>query len=898
MHRIEGMERRGIPSVARPGQGPNRRRSLICGVLVLVAAAHIATPSSAQATTGAQPGIVLSMPALTIDEGGAAGYTVALRTRPAGKVRITVWRSSYDIVFRRTTVPLIFTTDNWNVPQTVTLRAPHDDDARDGAVVLTHAASGGGYGRVPPVRLEVTVADDDEVGIVLSKSALTIDEGGDAGYTVALRTRPAGKVRITVWRSSYDIVFRRTTVPLIFTTDNWNVPQTVTLRAPHDDDARDGAVVLTHAASGGGYGRVPPVTLRVTVDRSGNDAESFTTGQGDVPAVTNISKQIDPMRFTTAVSLARAYILEIDASGTGEDERITTVEFEVTNEGNLPDTPLWTVTFGGDATYGSDYRVSPADSDPTTDGHQVQGSRTEKAIEITITARADSTPNEAEQIQMSAEVEVGGHEHRFASKRLRIFEAIDAVAIRVASARAEEGVDETIDFRVYLDRPAFTTLTVDYATSDGTAVAGQDYTVKSGRLTFEEGDAEQTIPVRILDDAVDEGEETFTLTLSNAVGARIADATAIGTIANDDPLQKAWLARFGRTVGSQAVDAVTGRLDGAPASEVSIGGRSLSGGGDTSTLAEAEAHACARAMKTWLCGEEEAMEDPKALSARDVLLGSHFNLSAGGETGTPRYNAWGRLATGAFEGEDGDATLSGDVTSGFFGADIEAGRWLGGVAVGLSEGEGPFELTGSATPTRRGGTVDNSLIAAYPYLRLRATERLSLWGMGGFGFGTMTVTQEDDPGIEADISMRMGALGVKGTVLDAPPEGGLALNVRSDVMHVRMESDAVTSRAGNMEGAETDVTRYRLILEGARAFPLAGDATLTPALEMGLRHDAGDAETGTGLEVAARIAYARPGMTIEGAARTLVAHEDSGYEEWGRALRCASTRASQDAGTR
>ena len=616
-------------------------------------------------------------------------------------------------------------------------------------------------------------------------------------------------------------------------------------------------------------------------DRSGNDAGSFTTGQGDVPAVTNISKKIDPRRLTTAVSLARAYILETDAPGTSEDERITTVRFEVSNEGSLPDAPLWTVTFGGSATYGSDYTVSPADSDPNTDGHQVQGSSTEKAIEITITARADSTPNEAEQIQMTAEVEVGGHEHRFTSRRLRIFEAIDAVVIRVADARAEEGVDETVDFRVYLDRPAFTTLTVDYETSDGTAVAGQDYAAKSGRLTFEEGDTEQTIPVRILDDAVDEGEETFTLTLSNAVGARIADATAIATIANDDALQKAWLARFGRTVGSQAVDAVTGRLEGAPASEVSIGGRSLTGGGDTSTLAEAKAHARASAMTRWLRGEEEEIEDPKALSARDVLLGSHFNLSAGGEAGAPRYNAWGRFATGAFEGEDGDVKLSGEVTSGFLGADIEAGRWLGGVAVGLSEGEGPFALTGSATSTRREGTLESSLIAAYPYLRLRATERLSLWGMGGFGSGTMTVTQEDDPGIETDISMRMGALGVIGAVLEAPPDGGLAVNVKSDVLHVGMESDAVTSAEGNMEGAEADVTRYRLILEGAMAYALAGEATLTPAFEVGLRHDAGDAETGTGLEVGARIAYARPGMTIGGAARTLVAHADSGYEEWG-----------------
>ena len=459
--------------------------------------------------------------------------------------------------------------------------------------------------------------------------------------------------------------------------------------------------------------------------------------------------------------------------------------------------------------------------------------------------------------------------------------------VSVADARAEEGVDETIDFRVFLDRPAYTTVTVEYETSDldasenGRALAGLDYTAKSGTVTFEEGEITQIIPVTVLDDAIDEGEERFKLTLSSPVGIRIADATAIGTIENDDPLQKAILARLGRTIGGMAVDAVTGRLDGAPASEVSIAGRSLTGGGDATTLAESEADARAQAMQKWLRGEEEDLDESTEMSGRDVLLQSHFLFTGGGQDGAPRYGAWGRFAAGSFEGEEDAVTLSGEVTSGFLGADIEAGRWLGGLAIGISEGDGSWGLTSSATSTRRNGTFESTLTAAYPYVRLRASEQLSFWGMGGFGAGTMTITQEDDPGIESDISMRMGALGVKGTVLEAPPEGGLAVNVKSDVMHVRMESEAVTSSIGNMEGAEADVTRYRLILEGSRAYALAGEATLTPSIEVGLRHDAGDAETGTGVELGGRIAYQRAGVALEAAGRMLAAHEDSGYEEWG-----------------
>ena len=76
----------------------------------------------------------------------------------------------------------------------------------------------------------------------------------------------------------------------------------------------------------------------------------------------------------------------------------------------------------------------------------------------------------------------------------------------------------------------------DYATANGTATAGKDYTAASGTLTFAPGETSKTVQVPILDDALDEGSETVTLTLSNASGARIGDAVATGTITNADPL--------------------------------------------------------------------------------------------------------------------------------------------------------------------------------------------------------------------------------------------------------------------------------------------------------------------------------------------------------------------------
>jgi len=75
-------------------------------------------------------------------------------------------------------------------------------------------------------------------------------------------------------------------------------------------------------------------------------------------------------------------------------------------------------------------------------------------------------------------------------------------------------------------------MTVDYATSDGSATAGQDYTAASGTLTLAAGETAKNVSVAVLDDTEVEGVETFTLSLSSATGASIADGRAVGTIEN------------------------------------------------------------------------------------------------------------------------------------------------------------------------------------------------------------------------------------------------------------------------------------------------------------------------------------------------------------------------------
>ena len=93
---------------------------------------------------------------------------------------------------------------------------------------------------------------------------------------------------------------------------------------------------------------------------------------------------------------------------------------------------------------------------------------------------------------------------------------------------------KTMIFTVNIMGTATGPVTVDYATSNGTATAGADYVATAGSLTFQVGETSKQVSVTINGDSVNEGEETVLLTLSNAVGLQIGDGTGIGRIGNDD----------------------------------------------------------------------------------------------------------------------------------------------------------------------------------------------------------------------------------------------------------------------------------------------------------------------------------------------------------------------------
>ena len=97
---------------------------------------------------------------------------------------------------------------------------------------------------------------------------------------------------------------------------------------------------------------------------------------------------------------------------------------------------------------------------------------------------------------------------------------------------AEDG--GSAPFTVSLSRQSGAAVTVAYETSDWTATAGSDYTATSGRLTFAPGETRKTIAVPVLADDEEEGDEIFTVRLSDARNAALADHEGTGTIRDDE----------------------------------------------------------------------------------------------------------------------------------------------------------------------------------------------------------------------------------------------------------------------------------------------------------------------------------------------------------------------------
>ncbi len=875
-------------------------------------AALAAVPQQQQPAT--LPVVTIAADAASVTEGGNAAFTLTATPPPPADLTVTVSVSAagdYGIAGESRTVT-IPTAGSF----TLTLATADDSaDEPDGSVTVT-VADGAGYTVGSSASGTVAIRDDDEPLPEVSIAAGdAVTEGGDAVFTLTASPPPASPLAVSVTVAAsgdYGIAgaSRTVTIP---TAGSF----ALTLATADDaTDEPDGSVTVT-VADGAGY----------TVGSSASGTVSVRDDDLPPPAV--------------SITAAAASVTEGGAAS-----------FTVSAD-RAPDADL-TITLSVTEAAGSDH-VAAADEGAAT--VTIAKGATEATFSVPTVDDAVDEPDGSVTVTVAA-----GAGYTVSSSRGAATMAVsddDAAAtgpvLSVDDATERESGqrygNSLMEFTVRLSAAAAQTVRVRASTRVSSPVSArpkEDYwPLRPELVKFYPGQTSKQVYILIFNDSHDEDPETFEVVLSDADGATIGDGVAVGTIVNDDPMPAAWLARFGRTVAEQALDGIAGRM-AAPRTagmQGTLAGQALSfdpaandnpgsrgagpghaafeGTGSPALADVAQAfggqsgpagfgNAPGSLSGTGGAGFGNGTQS-RTMTARDALLGSSFSLTGATDGSGGSMAFWGRAAQGSFDGREGTFSLDGTVTTGMLGADYARGKWLVGLALAQSEGEGDYRdsdvsprpdgqtcpdggdgpLCGDAV--RAGdGSVEASLTAAIPYAALQASERLKLWGAAGYGTGEVTLKTAMGGSYRADTSWSMAAAGLRGDLLAPPTEGsGPALAVTSDALWTRTSSE----KTRDLAASDSDATRLRLGLEGSYRMALEGGghpgsgsgASITPKLEIGARHDGGDAETGFGVELGGGVAWVDPGLglSLDVSGRTLIAHGDDDLKDRGYAASLA-----------
>ena len=369
------------------------------------------------------------------------------------------------------------------------------------------------------------------------------------------------------------------------------------------------------------------------------------------------------------------------------------------------------------------------------------------------------------------------------------------------------------------------------------------------------------------DDALHEEDGAITAVVEQGSGyiPHASSNSAAVTVRDNDLApptaeQRAWLLRFGRTVSQQVVDALQQRFSSTTQAglELNLAGESL-----TSATPLEENHV----LLSRLLGFEK-------VSSQELAQGSSFNFS--GDGAGPRLSFWGSGALSSFNGSENTFNLRGDVTTALLGAEWRSERWRAGAALSHSRGSGSYQ------GGRGAGDVSGALTGLFPYGRYALTPRLGIWATAGYGWGSLS-HNPDGYALEYNpvATMSMGALGMEGLLLEGGSDG-VTLTTTADVLLLKTSSQEVEG----LPASDGNLSHFRLGLEATRPFLLRNGSSLSPSLEMGIRQDRGDAETGFGMDLGASLSWSAPerGVSAVVKGRTLLSHGAEHFQEKGLAL--------------
>ncbi len=522
--------------------------------------------------------VTISADRTSVTEGGDVTFTVTADPAPAGDLEVTVsadeeMGSGDDLVgsghFGRVTIWAGVTSATWTVETW-----SDDDDLADGTVV-GRIEAGDGYTVGDPSSVTVALLDDDGV-VPQGVPDSVVGDPATPGVDPALVARVRGYAAETHQGQAH--VYRWMRVLAAFGDDNGHTPMTAAEAQTHADrgwqrwvpvvaalEALEAApeppqqqvvtlpAVTVTVATEGDFG-VAADSRTVTVPTTGGATLTLATANdGDDEADGSVSVTVDAGDGYAAGDPATAAV-----SVTDDDEPTPAVTISAGDA----------VAEGGAAAFTLTASPAPAADLAVTvtvategDFGVAAGSRTvtvPTAGSATLTlATANDGDDEADG-SVSVTVDAGdGYavgDPATAAVSVTDDDEPRLPALSVADVEVEESGGAFMTFAVRLSAPAADTVTVRAATRDSTpasATAGKDYWPVDAELRFRAGETERRVGVVVFDDDHDEGSETFELALSDARGATVGDGVAVGSIANDDPLPAAWLARFGAGLRSR-----------------------------------------------------------------------------------------------------------------------------------------------------------------------------------------------------------------------------------------------------------------------------------------------------------------------------------------------------------
>lgn len=322
------------------------------------------------------------------------------------------------------------------------------------------------------------------------------------------------------------------------------VAVTVTLSGPTSQDVTvDFATTDGTAVSGTDYTAVS-TTITIPAGQPSAVVNIPLSNDSDIEADESFTVAISNINHAIPVAPTNATITILDddalpkvqfgAANYNVDETESSITVEIiANPISASDMLVDVVNNGGTATNGVDYSFT--NIEPLTIGSGTA------LITVTVPLTDDQLAEGDETIELALQNLSGDSDPRpgeVVTTTIHILddEPVPTVALTSDAATASEG-DGSVTFTATLSSASAGTVTVDYASSDGTATADEDYTPISGTLTFAPGQTSQSFEVAVLDDALDEAEETAVITLSNPVAADLGTpASATLTISDDDEM--------------------------------------------------------------------------------------------------------------------------------------------------------------------------------------------------------------------------------------------------------------------------------------------------------------------------------------------------------------------------